>query len=48
MQEQQEMTKQAAAMQKVQVDQQKADVESAQALAETQGNQTEEPPSLQA
>jgi hypothetical protein len=48
MQEQQEMTKQAAAMQKVQVDQQKADVESAQALSEIEGNQTEEPPSLQA
>jgi len=48
MQQQQELTKQAAAMQKVQVDQQKADVESAQALAETQGNETEEPPSLQA
>ena len=48
MQEQQELTKQAAAMQKVQVDQQKADVESAQALAETQGEQTEEPPSLEA
>jgi len=48
MQQQQELTKQAAAMQKVQVDQQKADVESAQALAQTQGNETEEPPSLQA
>ena len=34
MQEQQELTKQTAAMQKVNVDQQKADVESAQALSE--------------
>ena len=44
MQEQQELTKQAAAMQKVNVDQQKADVESAQALSEIEG----ENPSLQA
>ena len=48
MQEQQELTKQAAAMQKVNVDQQKADVESAQALSEIEGNQTEEPPSIEA
>ena len=49
MQEQQELTKQAAAMEKVNVDQQKADVESAQALSEIQGQPpTEEPPSIQA
>jgi len=36
-QEQQELTKQTAALEKVNVDQQKADAESAQALAEAQG-----------
>ena len=44
--QQQELTKQAAALEKVNVDQQKADVESAQALSEIEGANRSQYPSL--